>query len=111
MAKLMSDAIEQFIEIFWVVFLISVVLAGLLLLFGSHIGFAFMGWVSLIFVLAVAFFFIAAFAVNLVFAAAMSFYIRFKESKLRRGGVDMKDQHGSEAGEQTVNPSPYQDSL
>ena len=71
MGKLSRDAIDQFKEVGWAVFLLCLILIALTVLFGRHLGYNTMAYISLGFAALIALVFAIIFAINLIFAVVV----------------------------------------
>jgi hypothetical protein len=82
MGKLRRDAIEHFKEVFWAVFLLYLFLIALFFLFGRHVGFATMAWISFGFALLITIVFGSIFAINLICVIVIRAIRRFRGPKV-----------------------------
>ena len=71
MGQFARDTIEHLKEVSWAVFLLCIVLAGLTLVFGRHLGYAPMAWICLGFALLLIVVFGTIFAINLIGVVAI----------------------------------------
>ena len=71
MGNLTRDAIDQFKEVAWAVFLLFLVLVALTALFGRHLGYATMAYISLGFAILITLVFAVIFAINLIYAVVI----------------------------------------
>ncbi len=78
MGKFARDTIEHLKLVFWVAFLVYLILAALMVLFGRHIGYDTMGWVCLGFASLITVVFAVIFAINLVWAVLIKAYKHFR---------------------------------
>jgi hypothetical protein len=83
MGKLRLDAIEHLKDLFWAVFLLYLVLIALFFLFGRHIGFTVMAWISLGFAMLITVVFGALLAVNLLCVILIRALRRLKGPRAR----------------------------
>jgi hypothetical protein len=71
MGELTRDAVDHFKEVAWAVFLLYLVLAALTVLFGRHLGYDTMAYISLGFAVLITLVFAIIFAINLIYAVVV----------------------------------------